>query len=196
MSADYSTNNGNTWSGIGRSSVLGSPVPWIYWHNAQPSWAGWMGCISIDPFNSNRALHNTGQGLWTTWDLTSADSGQKTHVRPSHCPCFSVEYDTVISVQWNFTNTGLEETVPLELVSPPTGAEIVSALGDIDGFAHVRPRSGNRPIVLFNNNVVSQMNVTISPQMFNPSEGTNIGLDVAWLKVCLWFMSSHGTCNV
>jgi hypothetical protein len=39
-------------------------------------------------------------------------------------------------VRWSFDDRGVEETVPLGLVSPPEGAHLVSGLGDIDGFRH------------------------------------------------------------
>ncbi len=38
-------------------------------------------------------------------------------------------------VDWWFKNAGLEETVPLALLTPP-GAPLLSGLGDIDGFRH------------------------------------------------------------
>jgi hypothetical protein len=77
---------------------------------------GWMGDVEIDPFDSNRALFITGQGLWSTSDLTSADSGSATH--------------------WKFDDDGLEETVALDLASPPAGASLLTAVGDIAGFRH------------------------------------------------------------
>ena len=35
-----------------------------------------------------------------------------------------------------FLDQGLEETVPLALISPPAGAHLISGVGDIDGFRH------------------------------------------------------------
>ena len=63
---------------------------------------GWMGDVEIDPFNPSHALYITGQGIWSSDDVTAADTGAPTH--------------------WRFDNDGLEETVPLDLVSPPSGA--------------------------------------------------------------------------
>jgi len=37
---------------------------------------------------------------------------------------------------WKFQVKGLEETVPLDLVSPPYGAPFISVIGDYDGFRH------------------------------------------------------------
>lgn len=39
-------------------------------------------------------------------------------------------------MRWWFEDAGLDETVPLDLISPPQGAPLVSGLGDIDGFRH------------------------------------------------------------
>ena len=86
----------------------------------------WMGSIQVDPFDSNHVLFTTGYGIWSCTNLTDADSEKPTH--------------------WSFADNGLEETVPLDLISPPEGAHLLSALGDIDGFRHddlnVSPREG------------------------------------------------------
>jgi photosystem II stability/assembly factor-like uncharacterized protein len=75
-----------------------------------------MGDIEIDPFNSDHVLLTTGYGIWATGNATGADRGQPT--------------------RWTFDNRGLEETVPLGIISPPEGAHLLSGLGDIDGFRH------------------------------------------------------------
>jgi photosystem II stability/assembly factor-like uncharacterized protein len=76
----------------------------------------WMGSIQIDPFDSNHVLFTTGYGIWSCHNLTDADSEKPT--------C------------WSFADNGLEETVPLGLISPPEGAHLLSGVGDIDGFRH------------------------------------------------------------
>jgi len=76
----------------------------------------WMGSVQIDPFDSNHILFTTGYGLWSSDNLTDADAGKP--------------------VSWSFVDQGLEETVPLALISPPEGAHLLSGLGDIDGFRH------------------------------------------------------------
>jgi photosystem II stability/assembly factor-like uncharacterized protein len=76
----------------------------------------WMGSIQIDPFDSNHVLFTTGYGIWSCHNLTDADSGKPT--------------------RWSFADNGLEETVPLGLISPPEGAHLLSGVGDIDGFRH------------------------------------------------------------
>ncbi len=76
----------------------------------------WMGSLAINPFNSGQVLFSTGYGLWSCVDAMAAEAGQPTH--------------------WVFLDDGLEETVPLALTSPPTGAHLLSGVGDIDGFRH------------------------------------------------------------
>ncbi|MBK9991746.1 MAG: cellulase [Verrucomicrobia bacterium] len=86
----------------------------------------WLSDLEIDPFNRDRIVFNTGYGLWASTNATAAGP-----VQPAH---------------WVFFNAGLEETVPLALISPPIGAHLISGVGDIDGFVHddfaVSPRKG------------------------------------------------------
>ncbi len=111
------TNGGSSWRGIGLGAAYDvAGAQWLWWHgNSLPS-AGWMGNVEIDPFNPSRALFITGQGLWSSDDVTAADSGAVTH--------------------WTFDDDGLEETVALDLASPPVGAPLLSGVGDIGGFRH------------------------------------------------------------
>jgi len=112
-----STNGGASWKAIGTEAVRDvAGAQWLYWHGRTPSATGWMGDIEIDPFHPNRALYITGQGIWSSDDVDSADSDAATH--------------------WSFSNEGLEQTVALDLVSPPEGAHLISGLGDLGGFRH------------------------------------------------------------
>jgi hypothetical protein len=113
------TDGGSRWTALMRSAgrdVAGAE--WLWWHKSPPvlPTLGWMGDVEIDPFDSGRALFITGQGIWSTGDVTAADTGAATH--------------------WRFDNDGLEETVALDLVSQPAGAPLLSAVGDIAGFRH------------------------------------------------------------
>jgi photosystem II stability/assembly factor-like uncharacterized protein len=72
--------------------------------------------LEIDPFNSDRMMYGTGATVYGTTDLTRWDSGGQLTIRPMVA--------------------GLEETAVLDLISPPTGAPLLSALGDIGGFRH------------------------------------------------------------
>jgi photosystem II stability/assembly factor-like uncharacterized protein len=76
----------------------------------------WMFDIEIDPFDSNHAIFTTGYGGWETFDLTDMDRGLPT--------------------RWSVMSTGIEETVALDLLSPPSGAHLISAIGDYGGFVH------------------------------------------------------------
>jgi hypothetical protein len=111
------TNGGTAWTELGATGVRDdSGAKWLYWHRTTPSATGWMGDIDIDPFNSDHVLYVTGQGVWGTSDASRADSSQPTN--------------------WSFRSRGLEETAVLDLASPPSGAPLLSALGDIAGFKH------------------------------------------------------------
>jgi BNR/Asp-box repeat. len=108
-----STNGGKTWTPLMANSRWDfARSPWAQHHEPH-----WIADFKIDPFNREHALFTTGYGLWAARDFTSASIAQR-------------------GVQWWFKNEGLEETVPLGLISPPEGAPLLSALGDLDGFKH------------------------------------------------------------
>jgi photosystem II stability/assembly factor-like uncharacterized protein len=112
-----SSSAGACWTALGpraRRDVLGAE--WVRFGGDAPTATGWMGDIEIDPFNPSRVLYITGQGIWWSDDASAADVGELTH--------------------WDFRDEGLEETVALGLVSPPEGARLLSAVGDIAGFRH------------------------------------------------------------
>jgi hypothetical protein len=97
-------------------------VPWLsLGANPQPPEEtpklGWMTeSMEIDPFNSNRFMYGTGATVYGATNLTQWDAGGTVTIRPMV--------------------KGLEETAVLDLVSPPSGAPLVSGLGDIGGFRH------------------------------------------------------------
>jgi photosystem II stability/assembly factor-like uncharacterized protein len=113
---------GKKWSALGEKAIRDDAgAKYLYWGRAPSeeralSSTGWMAYIAIDPFDDNRAMYVTGQGVWATRDAAAADKGEPTH--------------------WRFTNENLEETAVKELASPPQGPELLSALGDICGFRH------------------------------------------------------------
>ena len=76
----------------------------------------WLFDIEIDPANSAHAMFTTGYGGWETFNLTDMDSGKPT--------------------RWSVMATGIEETVALELLSPPKGAPLITAIGDYGGVVH------------------------------------------------------------
>lgn len=127
-----STDSGGTWTKAwdytsypnreNRYTMDVSSSPWLTW-GANPSppeqtpKLGWMTeALEIDPFNSGRMMYGTGATVYGTENLTNWDSGGTFAIRPM--------------VQ------GLEETAVNDLASPPSGAPLLSALGDIGGFRH------------------------------------------------------------
>ncbi|MGW2233569.1 cellulose binding domain-containing protein, partial [Streptomyces sp. NPDC001759] len=127
-----STDSGGTWTKAwdytsypnraDRYTIDVSSSPWLTF-GANPSppeqspKLGWMTeSLEIDPFDSNRMMYGTGATLYGTENLTQWDSGGRFTVKPM--------------VQ------GLEETAVNDLASPPSGAPLLSALGDIGGFRH------------------------------------------------------------
>ena len=76
----------------------------------------WLFDIEIDPFNADHAMFTTGYGGYETFDLTDMDKGKPT--------------------KWSVMTTGVEETVALDMLSPPKGAHLISAIGDYGGFVH------------------------------------------------------------
>ncbi len=76
----------------------------------------WLFDLEIDPSNADHAIFTTGYGLHETFNLTNVDGGKPT--------------------TWGVVNNGIEETVGLDLLSPPQGVPLVSAIGDYGGFVH------------------------------------------------------------
>jgi hypothetical protein len=132
-----SSDAGLNWHEIGGGSRDVAGAEYLYFHTSSPinGGTGWAGSIALDPTNPKRAIYGTGQGLWWTDDVDSADAMQPVH--------------------WAFQDFGLEETVPLTLVSPPSGATLLSGLGDIAGFRHddldAPPASGMFDTPIFGN---------------------------------------------
>jgi hypothetical protein len=127
-----STNGGQTWSSAwnftsypNRADAYTlniSSEPWLTFgattqEPVEAPGLGWMTeGLAIDPFNSNRMFYGTGATLYGTTDLTDWDAGKTFTIQP-------------------YVN-GLEETDVNALISPPTGAPLLSALADEDGFVH------------------------------------------------------------
>ncbi|KAK1186353.1 xyloglucanase [Streptomyces sp. NBS 14/10] len=99
-----------------------SSVPWLtFGTNPSPPEVtpklGWMTeALEIDPFDSNRMMYGTGATVYGTENLSTWDSGGQVKITPMV--------------------RGLEETAVNDLASPPSGAPLLSALGDIGGFRH------------------------------------------------------------
>ncbi|MCG7216846.1 cellulase family glycosylhydrolase [Paenibacillus mucilaginosus] len=130
-----STDGGKTWNSLwqfssypkrdNRYTIDYSISPWLDWGvqrdpETDPETSpklGWMiGDLEIDPFNSDRIMYGTGATLFGSENVTNLDKGEKIGI--------SVMAD------------GIEETAILGLISPSSGAPLISAMGDIGGFRH------------------------------------------------------------
>lgn len=115
---------GKTWK-----AVLGDHA--IYDYSIAPYVARtpihWLLDVKIDPCDPDHATFTTGYGGYETFDLSNADRGRPTH--------------------WSVMTRGVEETVALQLLSPPRGAHLITAIGDYGGFVHwnldASPPEGN-----------------------------------------------------
>lgn len=127
-----STDGGETWSRIWdwdgypnhtfRYTQDISAAPWLDLE-ANPTLPeitpklGWMiGDLEIDPFNSDRMMYGTGATIYGTNNLTAWDKGDKINI--------------------SVMAKGIEEMAVLDLISPPAGAHLISAVGDVSGFRH------------------------------------------------------------
>jgi photosystem II stability/assembly factor-like uncharacterized protein len=121
------TDGGATWNDISAKTRRDpSASPYLFWGRSEPSLGWWMATLAIDPFDSNHVCYATGATLWNTDDIHNADLNKETH--------------------WSVWAEGIEETAVMELASPPAGAHLISAFGDIGGFTHddlnVSPKDG------------------------------------------------------
>jgi len=108
-----STDGGKTWKPVfgGGGTFDFSLAPYVA---ATP--IHWLFDIEIDPANPDHAMFTTGYGGYETFNLTDVDAGRPT--------------------KWSVMSTGIEETVALDLLSPPRGAHLLTAVGDYGGAVH------------------------------------------------------------
>jgi hypothetical protein len=108
-----SLDGGETWKGVFASGGKYdySKAPYV-----KPTGIHWLFDIEINPFNPDHLIFTTGYGGHETFNLTDLDKGQPTI--------------------WHCMATGIEETVALELLSPPKGAHLITGIGDYGGFVH------------------------------------------------------------
>ncbi|WP_296952941.1 exo-alpha-sialidase [uncultured Massilia sp.] len=126
-----SSDGGASWTDvIGRGFARDAAgVPWLQGHGIH-----WTGSVAFDPADPRAVWVTSGNGVFRAADVDA------------------------VPATWTFTVAGMEETVPLGLVSIP-GGPLVSAIGDIDGYLHDDPARPGR---------------IHAPQM-----GTTTGLDYA-----------------
>nr|WP_246096321.1 cellulose binding domain-containing protein [Paenibacillus sinopodophylli] len=127
-----STDSGATWTRIWdfdgypnrklRYTQDISAAPWLDW-GANPQLPeitpklGWMvGELKIDPHNSDRMMYGTGATIYGTNNLTDWDEDKKINI--------------------SVMAKNLEEMAVNDLISPPVGAHLISAVGDVSGFKH------------------------------------------------------------
>lgn len=124
------TDGGSTWVNvISRGFELDTQgVGWISGNAIH-----WAACLEFDPFDVKSVIVTSGNGIFKTANIDAAPT------------------------TWSFWVKGIEETVPLDLVSIPNGP-LVSVIGDYDGFVHTdvtkyaaihTPRMGTSTSVTF-----------------------------------------------
>jgi hypothetical protein len=108
-----SLDGGETWKGVFASGGKFdySKAPYI-----KPTGIHWLFDIEINPFNPDHVIFTTGYGGHETFNFTDLEKRNPT--------------------VWHAMSTGIEETVPLELLSPPKGANLITGIGDYGGFVH------------------------------------------------------------
>ena len=111
-----STDGGASWTDVIARGFArdAAGIPWLKGHAIH-----WAGSVAFDPRDPRAVWVTSGNGVFRTADIGAAPA------------------------TWTFTVAGLEETVPLGLVSVP-GGPLVSAIGDYDGFVHDDPARPGR----------------------------------------------------
>lgn len=111
-----SNDGGASWTDVVARGFVrdAAGVPWLKGHAIH-----WAGDVEFDPADPRAVWVTSGNGVFRTADIDATPA------------------------TWTFTVDGLEETVPLGLVSIP-GGPLVSAIGDYDGFLHDDPARHGR----------------------------------------------------
>jgi hypothetical protein len=142
------TDYGQTWSSLDTVglSLDDSLSPFLLFGASSTAGFGtgnWVTALAIDPFNSDHLVYGTGATIETTSNLTANDSGKP--------------------VDFTVGALGVEETAIEGLISPPSGpANLLSVMGDLDGFEH------------------TDLDVSPANGMFqNPAGSTGTGIDFA-----------------
>ncbi len=104
----YSTDGGSNWTDVVARgfSVDANGITWVPGQSIH-----WAACVEFDPSNTNKVYVVSGNGLYVNEDI-NASAGI-----------------------WKFNVKGLEETVPLNIISIKNGP-FFSVIGDYDGFRH------------------------------------------------------------
>jgi hypothetical protein len=117
---------GATWVAMGNepygppvhSSFDASISPWITTGATLPpdNMGNWIGAMLVDPWNPDHLMYGTGGTIWETHHVSGVDSGGM--------------------IPWKIGALGIEETALNILLSPPSGAHLLSAMADVGAFRH------------------------------------------------------------
>jgi hypothetical protein len=116
---------GLTWEALGNEPGAAAHTtfnvslsPWLLFGAAVPGdiMGNWIGAMALDPWDPSHLQYGTGATLYTTSQLSNVDRGGV--------------------IPWKVGALGIEETAVQDLISPPSGAHLLSALGDIGAFRH------------------------------------------------------------
>ncbi|SFV17701.1 hypothetical protein SAMN05216552_10716 [Pseudoduganella namucuonensis] len=113
----YSTDGGATWTDIrANATVDTSAAPWSARPAGDPTSFGNSGGSLLDPFDPNHAFITSGGATWETKNLTQPKTN------------------------WAYGQNGIEESVPLSLISPVANEwnayPLISGDGDFCGLTH------------------------------------------------------------
>jgi photosystem II stability/assembly factor-like uncharacterized protein len=191
-----SSDGGTTWSRIWewsgsfperllRYTMDITAAPWLVFTDTAPvapvpsPKVGWMvGDLEIDPFDSNRLIYGTGATIYGAENLLAWDAG--------------TQIDLKVMAQ------GLEETAILDLISPPSGAPLISGLGDINGFRHdsltaVPKRILNTPSFAASSLDFAELSPAFIVRVGNVNKAENPGVNRAGFSFdggTTWFQAS------
>jgi len=124
-----STSNGGTsWTAIAGGSGTAASSACTYndngagWAEGCPAVAGvggvgWAACVAIDPFNGSNGVYPSsgnapGGGMWSSANIQGS------------------------TVNWAFTDHGIEEMVPIYMPPAAEGGILLSCMGDVGGMRH------------------------------------------------------------
>jgi photosystem II stability/assembly factor-like uncharacterized protein len=111
-----STDSGRNWTDLkprSRRDIVTSP--WLNYGQPEAEFGHWTAGLAIDPFRPGSMAYTTGATIYRTDEALKADT-----------------------ITWRAWVRGVEQTVPITLISPTGGAHLISGIGDIGGFVHDR----------------------------------------------------------
>lgn len=122
-----SSDGGKNWRSASQLALINTDLaPYLTFGRQSANLGTWISDVKIDPFNSDRVIYATNTTIWGTESISNLDSDQ--------------------ALAWAPRAAGLELATVNALLSPPTGALLISGLADIGGFRHdsldVSPKQG------------------------------------------------------